>query len=463
MLRKQKLVKMAADTSWSTLPSLIIVEILSYLSLKDRLNAVSTCKRWRSCFWHPSLWTNLVFRLKNGSRSRSKYLAERCGRFVKTATVEFNSTSVWDVREFAKMLEILADNRNLEKLSIQPTSCHIEWPERDGSRVVDQYFTMTEAIIKNCRKLKHLSLGCSEDLMANADYLLSELAIHHSNSLETLHLSTVKEDPESYGLLDLPVDMFQSFPHLTVLGIDYDYLTNSLLEIFVTKKTAQLEKLVIHVHGIEPDHEKIRNETWQCLVRYSPKLEVTLNLIHSVDGVTCLLDILRPSMPLAHFRSFFCSHINMAAIDFMAGHNSATLKSVHIVDGIMNMQPNIYESASDEDSFVMLAWKCPNLQHFTLLGYDVTDDDVVAIVRLRGSQLKTFVVPHCCISSLDEEDGSIWQSFGNVDQAFYDEVSKNLGRSWRPVEDHKLHPAIKHMHADAETAYLNILLRDQAY
>jgi hypothetical protein len=130
--------KMAADTSWATLPSLIIVEILSYLRLKDRLNAVSTCKRWRSCFWHPSLWTNLVFRLKNGSRSRSKYLADRCGRFVRTATVEFNSTSVWDVRECAKMLEILADNRNLEKLSIQPTSCHIEWPERDGRRVMDQ-------------------------------------------------------------------------------------------------------------------------------------------------------------------------------------------------------------------------------------------------------------------------------------------------------------------------------------
>ena len=74
-------------------------------------------------------------------------------------------------------------------------------------------------------------------------------------------------------------------------------------------------------------------------------------------------------MPLAHLRSFFCSQINTAAIDFIAQHNYSSMKSIYIIDGIVNMnQPNVYEVVTDEDPFVMLAWKCPNLKKFVLIG-----------------------------------------------------------------------------------------------
>ena len=44
------------------------------------------------------------------------------------------------------------------------------------------------------------------------------------------------------------------------------------------------------------------------------------------------------------------------------------LRSVVIVDGMEEGQPNIYNPDTDEDPFVMLAWRAPNLQQLTLIG-----------------------------------------------------------------------------------------------
>ena len=116
---------MAGEDVWVKLPSIIIVEILSYLSLADRLNATSACRRWRSCLFHPILWRSIHFKVKNDTRSRSKHLANMCGRFVRNVTVEFNSQISENVKECLRILEMLTDNTNLEKLALRPSSCQV--------------------------------------------------------------------------------------------------------------------------------------------------------------------------------------------------------------------------------------------------------------------------------------------------------------------------------------------------
>ena len=123
--------KMAAHGCWAALPSIIIVEILSYLSLTDRLAASGICRRWRECLYHPLLWKSMSFRVKYGSRRKAKHLAEMCGKFVREALLEFNSTCSPDVRDCLRILDILSANANLERFVFRPQSCHIEWPEPD--------------------------------------------------------------------------------------------------------------------------------------------------------------------------------------------------------------------------------------------------------------------------------------------------------------------------------------------
>ena len=216
--------------------------------------------------------------------------------------------------------------------------------------------------------MKHLSLGCIGELADHADELLHLLKDQHSSHLEVLHISSVKENPDSYGIIYLPAHTFRTFRKLRSLGIDYDYLTNELLEGFVQDGKTHLDKMVLHVHGIDEDHEKIKNATWMRLVQANPSFEVTINFIHSLDGSLCMLDILQSALPMAHLRMFFCQQINMVAINFIARHMAGRLRSIYVVDGMEDGRPNMYEITTDEDPFVMLAWKCPNLTSFTLIG-----------------------------------------------------------------------------------------------
>ena len=122
--------KMAAGPMWGSLPSIAILEILSYLSHEDRLKVSSVCKRWRSCLFHPSLWRKITFDMGYTKRQKSRFLADRCGRFVREAELSFNSHNTGEVRESSKILSVLCANKNLQYFSLQPSSCHIEWPDQ---------------------------------------------------------------------------------------------------------------------------------------------------------------------------------------------------------------------------------------------------------------------------------------------------------------------------------------------
>jgi F-box protein 33 len=401
--------------------------------------------------------------VRQGGRRRARLLADVCGRFVRQAQVDFNSLCVTDVRETLRLLHILSTNFNLETLALKPRSCQIAWPDnREPVRTSDLFLDGVENAIQQARQLKHLSLGCISELCDHADELVELLTTHQMSSLQTLHIASVKENPDSYGLVDLPGESFAIFANLSVLGIDYDYVTDNLLLGFASAGRVPLGKLVVHVHGIDSNQKPVSNNTWRQIVRTSPNLEVTLNLIHSLDGVANMLDLLRPAMPLAHLRMFFCQSINVAGINFIARHNYAKFQSIHIIDGVLDDRPNAYDVDTDEDPFVMLAWKCMNLKDFTVIGYEVSQDDLIAIARLRGQQLCTLAVPSCCVATIEEEDDNFWVSFGNYGSEFISEVSRCLGQTWEPISDQCLHPAVMDSQADAETAYLHILQQDQA-
>ena len=60
------------------------------------------------------------------------------------------------------------------------------------------------------------------------------------------------------------------------------------------------------------------------------------------------------------------------------------------------------------------------------LGYEIADNDVVAIARLRGSNLQTLMIPQCCVVEVDEdEEGNGWAGHGCVGPEFAETVGIN--------------------------------------
>lgn len=138
---------MADESSglWNNLPSIIIVEIFSYLSLKDRLLASTTCKAWRNNLFHPKLWHKVVFQLNscdnktvNQNNDGARFLAKHLGQFIREVVIEVNSSNPKDVRMCKDILKVLTFNSNLRALSIKPHSSRLEWSDYQDNLSLDQ-------------------------------------------------------------------------------------------------------------------------------------------------------------------------------------------------------------------------------------------------------------------------------------------------------------------------------------
>ena len=197
---------------------------------------------------------------------------------------------------------------------------------------------------------------------------MSVLAKHQTTTLESLHVCSIKQDPTTYPVYHVPSDKILMLTNLRELGIDYDYLTSAMMCALSQPGRLSLYKLFLNVHRLDPNEEPLSNNLWAKLVETAPSLKVTLNFIHSIEGAWHIMDVLRPSMPVAHIRLIFSQYVNGDALIHLSRYSSQTLESVYIVDSINNSQPCMYSMTGDEDPFVMLAWKCHNLKKITILG-----------------------------------------------------------------------------------------------
>ncbi|CAL4079249.1 unnamed protein product, partial [Meganyctiphanes norvegica] len=81
---------------WNLLPSVIVIEILSYLPLSSRISACSTCKSWRSALFHPSFWRKMTLVLKSAdwcAIERTRFLASWGVRKVRSCYLHLDTVS----------------------------------------------------------------------------------------------------------------------------------------------------------------------------------------------------------------------------------------------------------------------------------------------------------------------------------------------------------------------------------
>ncbi|KAI8777851.1 F-box only protein 33 [Biomphalaria glabrata] len=446
---------MAAGGDWASLPSVVLEDIFSKLSPKDRIRASSTCHKWREYLFLPQFWPVITFNLSYKGRSRSRFFSSKCAKFVKEVTIEFNSTRCSQVWDCTRLLELLSRNGQLECLSLRPSNCYFDGG--DGS--LESFLESLRLVVKRNRRLLHLSLGCTEILLNNSQEVLSLLVKYHAPYLQSLHLASVKEDSSSYSMPFFGLDCISAFSNLRSLSLDYDFLSPKVMFTLAHRQhtAPPLQSLSIHVHRV--GHQPINEKMWKELVESSPNMELTLSFVHSLDGIQALLDILKPSMPLTHFRQYFCGDISVAALNMMSNHYRSTLRSLTIIEAI-EMQPINYNNYDTEDPFVMLAWRCTRLEVLKLIGVSLDQKDLVAIARLR-SGLRELMVPSCCVFWSEEDE-----DYYDEDEALLDlqyKVSESLGRRWQLLPEFSVPPAVFFRNANADNAYMNELLEDQTW
>ncbi|XP_046744823.1 F-box only protein 33 [Diprion similis] len=423
---------------WNNLPSVILFEIFSYLPHDEKIKTSQVCRNWRYALFHPCFWKKITFTLdvrNEDNMPRARFLANYFAHSVREVIIKCDTASYF-VNETSRLLTKLSTNIHLRKLYLEPSSCTFDWPARrannrdEGRLICTPMLEPLLEIVKRTISLQALSLGCAEDLAANSGVILDALQYHHAKNLTHLSLASVKEDPDGYILLELDTFVFRSFIRLSILTIDYDNVSDMLLQAL---DNGLMERLVIHVHGLDDDHPGTTNNAWMLFVHKNPRCELRLNLLHSYDAVTVLdSDILRPAMPLAELKVLFCETVNVRALHQLSSWYPKTLRSVVWIDCI-DLKPSLpitYESNSP-DPLVLIAWTCTKLMELVFLGYKYFQDDLLAITRLRGSTLKRleFAERDILIESCSAK-------------ATKNEISEIMGGFWQPLSDAELPPVV---------------------
>lgn len=103
-----------------------------------------------------------------------------------------------------------------------------------------------------------------EELTANATIILEPLRLHHAKHLTHLSLASIKDDPDYYDVFELDNSIFNSFIRLSILTLDYEFVSDTLLKAL---DNGCMQRLVIHVHGWKKDYPETTNRAWQVFVQ----------------------------------------------------------------------------------------------------------------------------------------------------------------------------------------------------
>ena len=174
----------------------------------------------------------------------------------------------------------------------------------------------------------------------------------------------------------MPNDL-SPFQHLQTLSLDYDNLTTQLLLSLARPRCTQLRELFILLHGVWPEREHIPDSVWRSARCTLTSLQVTLTILHTSAGVAALTSILTPHFPLLALRQYFCRHICVAALQFVALYLSDSFQQLDIVEQ-MNADHSWCSRFTgarlfnmhhcEQDPFVMIAWRCHSLVSMRLIG-----------------------------------------------------------------------------------------------
>ncbi|XP_065334207.1 F-box only protein 33 [Cloeon dipterum] len=429
---------------WERVPSVVLHEIYLLLPTADQLRASATCRHWRQVFYQSFSPSKVTLRVRAGDQNsceRSIFLASCWGNKLRHAVTEFDSAKDGVAEIVADLLLLLAEKGcQLRSIALRPSYCRLLVPHRQPTFLDRRIMEPLRSIISKSKRLELVNLGGLEDLAPYLSELLQVLAVCHGKHLRTLHANTLKAIPQVYKIYDLDPGHFSRFTALTELSLDYDYLTDKMLQT-LSGQGKDLRVLNVFVHGVDEDLLPPSNQSWTAFSKQNENCELRLCLLFSCEAVEFLSSgLLQPSMPLTQLKVLFCEMISVEALHLLYDWYWSKLTSLWWIDVADENAPldALEISFGQPHPLVMVAWRCVNLRELVVIGYDLLDDNIIAISRLRGALLKRLDIPESNIFFDEIPDGSPHDAKVKL----VEEVSDSLQRKWAPLSNKDMPAAL---------------------
>ncbi|OXB59621.1 hypothetical protein ASZ78_016512 [Callipepla squamata] len=274
------------QSSWANLPDVCLRHVFHWLDDKNRSQAALVCKRWNQALYSGSLWRTRTI-IFNGQPSRAQaseletalWHVKKFGKYLERLEIKLlHPYSTVFTRKFQVSMRSLLShlgkcNCRLVSLSIK----HLELDRSVWRNIVRvQFIKNLGTFLKRMSKqLNYLNLkGARLTLEEGCELLNSLSCLTNTKFISEINI-------EDFFSLHLPVyssTLFyrtvSKFHSLVILTLNYNCVSDELLDILSKNSAHSLSTLNIKCHIYDPHGQVVWGMSWANLARSAPKLSV---------------------------------------------------------------------------------------------------------------------------------------------------------------------------------------------
>ncbi|XP_067930795.1 F-box only protein 39-like [Watersipora subatra] len=329
---------------WARLPQPIVVQIMSYLNNKSKLNMALTCKAWSQLLSSARLWRNLILELSSFQT-------------ISKSTVQFS-------KMYSQLKVFRMHYMELDRY----------WRyEKRREKLVNSLAQFLSAQ----RKLKAFVMNNAQTEVTQGCHILESAAKYSSNQIELLNLEDFFQSRVAAFRVPRYITAINRFTCLKQFFLNYNYLNEDIIDQLAAY--AKLHILSIKVYKNDPHYHRISTISWAKLKRACPHLEVNFEF----DQIPAYHDI----------RPILVAPLPLHGLYIWSGYEENE-EDWRICDSLKHISKNFSktlesftleienESESIDESLISMLCSCPALYHIDVNAI-INTDTVENICKLQ--------------------------------------------------------------------------------
>ncbi|XP_011307489.1 uncharacterized protein [Fopius arisanus] len=454
-------------SAWDQVPDIILEEIFSYLTTRERYYASLVCRSWYRAFKLPNVWSR--FTLEDMTLTRGKYnyysgwqyvldhirtstCLNKVGRNFRSLTFE-PMYNFYNLYEFMNMISWYIENQS----SNDPVVCgvgtqirHLKFTfpcnmanssDPEQIKIFGTGGKLLEAVKRLAQNLKCLRYLEFIDLMLDsreALYFLDEICANCTETLRKLVLINVTK-------FYCPLLHVGVFINLEVLVVSPQNLDEDVLELIGHTKLEHLHILQNQYSPVNSVIKLPRNAAWIKIRKNNPKLQVHIEVESKKPEMTLPLEFPEHSSIPCHSIIIRNPVVQLAKETIMAQaiNFRSTLKT-YAVQGLSKYYLSRKFSHRMDSYLVQLCRSCPHIN--TLMIRDKISTATILEIASVAKSLKYLYVRRNVVLKKCDKD---WLMYGNWSEEHENwvklnshdyedterEVSKILGYRWHMLSE----------------------------
>lgn len=294
---------MKPQPKWVNLPDVVMIEVFKYLPDADRARAAQVCSGWSRIFDSPCLWRARYFEL-GGYRAmqhgvKACKFAENFGQYLRYLSISCSHPSYYTCRLFQKSIdEFFGVLKEAGTQLIEFELCRLEleryW-KYDTPK--EKLISIFSKFMRTQRRLRSFDMSSAQLPAFGGCRILDAIANHSGSGVQDLLI----DDFFHSRLAVYQVKKFQKvigkFTNLKYLSLNYNCLSEEILETFTRSLQGKLHFMNIKVFRSDPHLHRISGVTWKLLTRACPRLRVAF-WFESIGSYTEIAPILLKEIPV---------------------------------------------------------------------------------------------------------------------------------------------------------------------